>query len=836
MYTQHALLYFYSSPLPSCQLYTQHALLYFYSSPLPSCQLYVYLACSTLLLFITTALMLAICIPSMLYFTSIHHYCPHSSYMYTQHALLYFYSSSLPSCQLYVYLACFTLLLFIITALMLAICIPSTLYFTSIHHHCPHASYMYTQHALLYFYSSPLPSCQLYVYLACSTLLLFITTALMLAICIPSMLYFTSIHHHCHHASYMYTQHDLLYFYSSPHPSCQLYVYLACSTLLLFITTALMLAICIPSMLYFTSIHHHCPHASYMYTQHALLYFYSSPLPSCQLYIHLACSTLLLFITTALMLAICIPSMLDFTSIHHHCPHASYMYTQHALIYFYSSPLPSCQLYVYLACSNLLLFITTALMLAICIPSMLCFTSIHHHCPHASYMYTQHALLYFYSSSLPSCQLYVYLACSTLLLFITTALMLAICIPSMLYFTSIHHHCHHASYMYTQHALLYFYSSPIALMLAICIPSMLYFTSIHHHCPHASYMYHHCPHASYMYTQHALLYFYSSSLPSCQLYVYLACFTLLLFIITALMLAICIPSMLYFTSIHHHCPHASYMYTQHALLYFYSSPLPSCQLYVYLACSTLLLFITTALMLAICIPSMLYFTSIHHYCPHASYMYTQHALLYFYSSPLPSCQLYVYLACSTLLLFITTALMLAICIPSMLYFTSIHHHCPHASYMYTQHALLYFYSSSLLSCQLYVYLACFTLLLFITTSLMLAICIPSMLYFTSIHHHSPHASYMYTQHALLYFYSSPLPSCQLYVYLACSTLLLFITTALMLAIYTPSMLYFTSIHHHCPHASYMYTQHARLYFYSSPLPSCQLVYLACSNLYSSSML
>ena len=903
MYTQHALLYIYSSSLPSCQLnvylacstlllfittalmlaicipsmlyftsihhhcphasymYTQHALLYFYSSPLPSCQLYVYLACSTLLLFITTALILAICIPSMLYFTSIHHHCPHASYMYTQHALLYFYSSPLPSCQLYVYLACFTLFLFIITDLMLAICLPSTLYFTSIHHHCPHASYMYTQHALLYFYSSPLPSCQLYVYLACFTLLLFITTALMLAICIPSMLYFTSIHHHCTHASYMYTQHALLYFYSSPLPSCQLYVYLACSTLLLFITTALMLAICIPSMLYFTSIHHHCPHASYMYTQHALLYFYSSPLPSCQLYVYLACSTLLLFITTALMLAICIPSMLYFTSIHHHCPHASYMYTQHALLYFYSSPLPSCQLYVYLACSTLLLFITTALMLAICIPSMLYFTSIHHHCPHASYMYTQHALLYFYSSPLPSCQLYVYLACSTLLLFITTALMLAICIPSMLYFTSIHHHCPHASYMYTQHALLYFYSSSLpscqlyvylacftsplfittALMLAICIPSMLYFTSIHHHCPHAS----------YMYTQHALLYFYSSSLPSCQLYVYLACFTLLLFITTALMLAICIPSMLYFTSIHHHCPHASYMYTQHALLYFYSSPLPSCQLYVYLACSTLLLFITTALMLAICIPSMLYFTSIHHHCPHASYMYTQHALLYFYSSPLPSCQLYVYLACFTLLLFITTALMLAICIPSMLYFTSIHHHCPHASYMYTQHALLYFYSSPLPSCQLYVYLACSTLLLFITTALMLAICIPSMLYFTSIHHHCPHASYMYTQHALLYFYSSPLPSCQLYVYLACSTLLLFITTALMLAICIPSMLYFTSIHHHCPHASYMYTQHALLYFYSSPLPhasymytqhallyfyssplpSCQLyVYLACSTL------
>ena len=964
MYTQHALLYFYSSPLPSCQLYvyqacstlllfittalmlaicipsmlyftsnhhhcphasymyTQHALLYFYSSPLPSCQLYVYLACSTLLLFIITALMLAICIPSMLYFTSIHHHCPHASYMYTQHALLYFYSSPLPSCQLYVYLACFTLLLFIITALMLAICIPSMLYFTSIHHHCPHACYMYTQHALHYFYSSSLPSCQLYVYLACSTLLLFITTAFMLAICIPSMLYFTSIHHHCPHASYMYTQHALLYFYSSSPPSCQLYVYLACSTLLLFITTALMLAICIPSMLYFTSIHHHCPHASYMYTQHALLYFYSSPLPSCLLYVHQACSTLLLFIITALILAICIPSMLYFTSIHHHCPHACYMYTQLALLYFYSSPLPSCQLYVYLACSTLLLFITTALMLAICIlacstlllfiitalmlaicilacstlllfiitalmlaicilacftlllfittalmlaiciPSMLYFTSIHHHCPHASYMYTQHALIYFYSSPLPSCQLYVYLACSTLLLFIPTALMLAICIPSMLYFTSIHHHCPHASYMYTQHALLYFYSSSLpscqlyvylecytlllfiitALMLAICIPSMLYFTSIHHHCPHAS----------YMYTKHALLYFYSSPLPSCQLYVYLACFTLLLFIITALMLAICLPSILYFTSIHHHCPHASYMYTQHALLYFYSSPLPSCQLYVYLACSTLLLFITTALMLAICIPSMLYFTSIHHHCPHASYMYTQHALLYFYSSPLPSCQLYVYLACSTLLLFITTALMLviyvylacstlllfittalmlAICIPRMLYFTSIHHHCPHASYMYTQHALLYFYSSQLPSCQLYVYLVCFTLLLFITTTLMLAICIPSMLYFTSIHHHWPHASYMYTQHALLYSYSSPLPSCQLYVYLACSTLLLSIITALMLAICIPTMLYFTSIHHHCHHASYMYTQHALLYFYSSSLPSCQLyVYLACSTL------
>ena len=924
-------------------MYTQHALLYFYSSPLPSCQLYVYLACSTLLLFIITVLLLAICIPSMLYFTSIHHHCPHASYMYTQHALLYFYSSPLPSCQLYVYLACSTLLLFITTALMLAICMPSMLYFTSIHHHCPHASYMYTQDALLYFYSSPLPSCQLYVYLACSTLLLFITTALMLAICIPSMLYFTSIHHHCPHASYMYIQHALLYFYSSPLPSCQLYVYLACFTLLLFITTALMLAICIPSMLYFTSIHHHCPHASYMYTQHALLYFYSSPLPSCQLYVYLACSTLLLFITTALMLAICNtqhallyfyssplpscqqyvylacstlllfiitalmlaickPSMLYFTSIHHHCPHASYMYTQHALLYFYSSPLPSCQLYVYLACSTLLLFITTALMLAICIPSMLYFTSIHHHCPPASYMYTQHALLYLYSSSLPSCQLYLYLAYSTLFLFITTALMLAICIPSMLYFTSIHHHCPHASYIYTQHALLYFYSSPLpscqlyvylacftlllfitsALMLSICIPSMLYFTSIHHHCPHAIYMYtqhallyfyssplpscqlyvylacstlllfiitalmlaicipsmlyftsihHHCPHASYMYTQHALLYFYSSPLPSCQLYVYLACSTLLLFITTALMLAICIPSMLYFTSIHHHCPHASYMYTQHALLYFYSSPLPSCQLYVHLACFTLLLFITTALMLVICIPSMLYFTSIHHHCPHASYMYTQHALLYFYSSPLPSCQLYVYLACSTLLLFITTALMLAICKPSMLYFTSIHHHCPHASYMYIQHALLNFYSSSLPSCQLYVYLAYYTLLLFITTTLMLAICIPSMLYFTSIHHHCPHASYMYTQYALLYFYSSPLPSCQLYVYLACSTLLLFITTALMLAICIPSMLYFTSIHHHCPHASYIYTQHALLYFYSSSLPSCQLyVYLACSTL------
>ena len=829
-------------------MYTQHALLYFYSSPLPSCQLYVYLAYSTLLLFITTALMLAICIPSMLNFTSIHHHCPHASYMYTQHALLYFYSSPLPSCQLYVYLACFTLLLFIITALMLAICIPGMVYFTSIHHHCPHASYMYTQHALLYFYSSPLPSCQLYVIitqlyviLACSTLLLFITTALMLAICIPSMLYFTSIHHHCPHASYMYTQHALLYFYSSSLSSCQLYVYLACSALLLFITTALMLAICIPGMLYFTSIHHHCPHASYMYTQHALLYFFSSPLPSRQLYVCLACSTLLLFIITALMLAICKPSMPYFTSIHHHYPHASYMNTQHALLYFYSSSLHSCQLYVYLACSTLLLFITTALMLAICIPSMLYFTSIHHHCPHASYMYTQHALLYFYSSPLPSCQLYVYLACSTLLLFITTALMLSICIPSMLYFTSIHHHCPHAGYMYTQHALLYFYSSPLpscqlyvylacstlllfiitARMLAICIPSMLYFTSIHHHCPHAS----------YMYTQHALLYFYSSPLPSCQLYVYLACFTLLLFITTALMLAICIPSMLYFTSIHHHCPHASYMNTQHALLSFYSSPLPSCQLYVYLACFTLLLFIITALMLAICIPGMVYFTSIHHHCPHASYMYTQHALLYFYSSPLPSCQLYVYLVCSTLLLFIITALMLAICIPSMLYFTSIHHHCPHASYMYTQHALLYFYSSPLPSCQLYVYLACSALLLFITTALMLAICIPGMLYFTSIHHHCPHASYMYTQHALLYFYSSPLPSCQLYVCLACSTLLLFITTAHMLAICIPSMLYFTSIHHHCPHASYMYTQHALLYFYSSPLPSCQLyVYLACSTL------
>ena len=857
-------------------MYTQHALLYFYSSSLPSCQLYVYLACSTLLLFITTTLMLAICIPSMLYFTSIHHHCPHASYMYTQnalfyfyssslphasymytqHALLYFYSSPLPSCQLYVYLACSILLLFIITALMLAICIPSMLYFTSIH---SHASYLACFTLLLFITTALMlaicipsmlyftsihhncPHAQLYVYLACFTLLLFTITAFMLAICIPSMLYFTSIHHHCPHASYMYTQHALLYFYSSPLPSCQLYVYLACSTLLLFITTALMLAICIPSMLYFTSIHHHCPHASYMYTQHALLYFYSSPLPSCQLYVYLACSTLLLFITTALMLAICIPSMLYFTSIHHHCPHASYMYTQYAILYFYSSPLPSCQLYVYLACSTLLLFITTALMLAICIPSMLYFTSIHHHCPHASYMYTQHALLYFYSSPLPSCQLYVYLACFTLLLFITTALMLAICIPRMLYFTSINHHCPHASYMYTQHALLYFYSSPLpscqlyvylacftlllfiitALMPAICIPSMLYFTSIHHHCPHAS----------YMYTQHALLYFYSSPLPSCQLYVYLAYFTLLLFIITALMLAICIPSMLYFTSIHHHCPHASYMYTQHALLYFYSSSLPSCQLYVYLAYFTLLLFIITALMLAICITSMLFFTSIHHHCPHASYMYTQHALLYFYSSPLPSCQLYVYLACSTLLLFITTALMLAICIHSMLYFTSIHHHCPHASYMYTQHALLYFYSSPLPSCQLYVYIACSTLLLFIITALMLAICITSMLYFTSIHHHYPHASYMYTQHALLYFYSSSLPSCQLYVYLACSTLLLFITTALMLAICIPSMLYFTSIHHHCPHASYMYTQHALLYFYSSPLPSCQLyVYLACSTL------
>ena len=665
-------------------MYTQHALLYFYSSPLPSCQLYVYLACYTLLLFIITALMLAICIPSMLYFTSIHHHCPHASYMYTQNAILYFYSSSLPSCQLYVYLACFTLLLFITTALMLAICIPSMLYFTSIHHHCPHASYMYTQHALLYFYSSSLPSCQLYVYLAYSTLLLFIITALMLAICIPSMLYFTSIHHHCPHASYMYTLHALLYFYSSPLPSCQLYVYLACSTLLLFITTALMLAICIPSMLYFTSIHHHYPHASYMYTQHALLYFYSSPLPSCQLY----------------------------------------MYTQHALLYFYSSPLLSCQLYVYLECSTLLPFITTSLMLAICIPSMLYFTSIHHNCPHASYMYTQYALLYFYSSPLPSCQLYVYLACFTLLLFITTALMLAICIPSMLYFTPIHHHY---------------------------------------------------PHASYMYTQHALLYFYPSSLPSCQLYVYLPCYTLLLFITTAIT----------------------------TLLYFYSSSLPSCQLCVYLACSTLLLFITTALMLDICKPSMLFFTSIHHHCPHASYMYTQHALLYFYSSSLPSCQLYVYLACSTLLLFITTTLMLAICIPSMLYFTSIHHHCLHASYMYTQHALLYFYSSPLPSCQLYVYLACSTLLLFIITALMLAICIPSMLYFTSIHHHCPHARYMYTQHALLYFYSSPLPSCRLYVNLAYSTLLLFIITALMLAMCIPSMLYFTSIHHHCPHARYM---------------------------------
>ena len=312
-----------------------------------------------------------------------------------------------------------------------------------------------------------------------------------------------------------------------------------------------MLAICIPSMLYFTSIHHHCP-----------------------------------------LLAICIPRMIYFTSIHHHCPHASYMYTQHALLYFYLSSLPSCQLYVYLACSTLLLFITTALMLAICIPSMLYFTSIHHHCPHASYMYTSHALLYFYSPPLPSCQLYVYLACSTLLLFIITALMLAICIPSMLYFTSIHHHCP---------------------LLAICIPRMLYFTSIHHHCPHAS----------YMYTSHALLYFYSSPLPSCQLYVYLACFTLLLFIITALMLAICIPRMLYFTSLHHHCPHASYMYTQHALHYFYSSSLPSCQLYVYLACSTLLLFIITSLMLAICIPSKLYFTSINHHYPHASYMYKQ---------------------------------------------------------------------------------------------------------------------------------------------------------------------------------------------------------------------
>ena len=563
----------------------------------------------------------------------------------------------------------------------------------------------------------------------------------MLAICIPSMLYFTYIHHHCPHASYMYTQHALLYFYSSPLPSCQLYLYLECSTLLLFITTTLMLGICIPSMLYFTSIHHHCPHASYMYTQHALLYFYSSPLPSCQLYVYLACSTLILFITTALMLALCIPSMLYFTSIHHHCPHASYMYTYHALLYFYSSPLPSCQLYVYLACST--------------------FTSIHHHCPHASYMYTQHALIYFYSSPLPSCQLYVYLACSTLLLFIITALMLAICIPSMLYFTSIYHHCLMLAICIPSMFLLLLLFITTALMLAICIPSMLYFTSIHHHCPHAS----------YMYTQHALPYFYSSSLPSCQLFVYLACSNLLLFITTALMLAICIPSMLYFTSIHHHCPHSSYMYTQHALLYFYSSPLPSCLLYVYLACSTLLLFITTALMLAICIPSMLYFTSIHHHCPHASYMYTQHALLYFYSSPLP-----------------------------------------HACYMYTQHALLYFYSSALPSCQLYVYLACF--------------------YFTSIHHHCPHASYMYTQHALLYFYSSSLPSCQLYVYLACSTLLLFIitalmlayvylacstlllliTTALMLAICIPSMLYFTSIHHHCPHASYMYTQHALPYF------------------------
>ena len=508
--------------------------------------------------------MLAICIPSMLYFTSIHHHCPHASYMYTQHALLYFYSSSLPSCQLYVYLSCSTLLLFITTALMLVICILRMLYFTSIHHHCPHASYMYTQHALLYFYSSPLPSCQLYVNLSCSTLLLFITTALMLAICIPSMLYFTSIHHHCPHASYIYTYHALLYFYSSPLPSCQLYIYLACFTLLLFITTALMLAICIPSMLYFTSIYHHCPHASYMCTQHALLYFYSSLLPSCQLYVYLACSTLLLFITTALMLAICVPSMLYFTSINHHWPHASYIYTQHALLYFYSSPLPSCQLYVYLACSTLLLFITTALMLAICIPSMLYFTSIHHHCPHASYMYTQHALLYFYSSPLPSRQLYVYLACSTLLIFITTALMLAICIASMLYFTSIHHP----------------------------LPSC------------QLYVYLTC-----------YIYFYSSLLPSCQLYVYLACFTLLLFITTALMLAICIPSMLYFTSIHHHYPHASYMYTQHDLLYFYSSSLPSCQLYVYLACLTLLLFITTALMLAICIPSMLYSTSIHHPLP-----------------------------------------------------------------------------------------------------------------------------------------------------------------------------------------------------------------------------
>ena len=549
--------------------------------------------------------MLAICKPSMLYFTSFHHHCPLASYMYTQQALLYFYSSSLPSCQLYVYQACFTLLLFITTAHMLAICIPSMLYYTSIHHHCPHASYMYAQHVLLYFYSSPLPSCQLYVCLACSTLLLIISKALLLVV------YFT-----------------ILLFINTA------------------IITALMLAICIPSMLYFISIHHHCPHASYMYIQHALLYLYSSLLPSCQLYVYLACSTLLLFITTALMLAICIPSLLYFTSNHHHGPHACYMYTQHALLYFYSSPLPSCQLYVYLACFTLLLFIITVLMLAICIPSMLYFPFIHHHCPHASYMYTQHALLYFYSSPLPSCQLYVYLACSTLLLLITTAHMLAIYIPSMLYFTSIHHHCRHASYMYAQHALLYFYS-------------------------------YHCHHASYMYAQHVS--------------------TLLLIITTALMLAICIPSMLYFTSIHHHCPHASYTYTQHALLYFYSSPLPSCQLYVYLACSTLLLFITTALMLAICIPSMLYFTSIHHHCPHASYMYTQHALLYFYSSPLPSCQLYVYLACSTLLLFITTALMLAICIPSMLYFTSIHHHCPHASSMYTQHALLYFYSLSLSS-------------------------------------------------------------------------------------------------------------------------------------------
>ena len=690
--------------------------------------------------------------------------------MYTQHALLYFYSSPLPSCQLYVYLACSTLLLFITTILMLAICITSMLYFTSIHHHCSHASYMSTQHALLYFYSSPLPSCQLYVYLACYTLLLFITTALMLAICIPSMLYFTSIHQHCPHASYKYTQHALLYFYSSALPSCQLYVYLACSTLLLFIITALMLAICIPSMLYFTSIHHHCPHASYIYTQHALLYFYSSSLPSCQLYVYLACSTLLLFIITALMLAICIPSMLYFTSIHHHYPHASYMYTQHALLYFYSSPLPSCQLYVYLACSTLLLFIITALMLAIFIPSMLYFTSIHHHCPHASYIYTQHALLYFYSSPLPSCQLYIYLACSTLLLFITTALMLAICILAC--FT-----------------LLLFITT--TLMLAICTPSMLNFTSIHHHCPHAS----------YMYTQHALLYFYSSPLPSCQLYVYLACFTLLLFSITALMLAICIPSMLYFTSIHHHCPHASYMYTQHALLYFYSSSLPSCQLYVYLACSTLLLFIITALMLAICIPSMLYFTSIHHHYPHASYMYTQQALLYFYSSPLPSCQLYVYLACSTLLLFIITALMLAICIPSMLYFTSIHHHCPHASYMYNQHALLYFYSSPLPSCQLYVYLACFTLLLFIITALMLAICIPSMLYFTSVHHHCPHASYMYTQHALLYFYSSSLPSCQLYVYLALEV------KQSILGIHIASMRAVVMNRSKVKHARYTYSQH-----------------------------